>query len=182
MSIIALITWICAAACGLYLVSVWLIEYDREFQSATATRLPPAVLASHVTLAGGGLVVWVAYLADGSASLAKVAILALLLAASLGTFMAIRWISVYREVREVRRDEKLAQPDSSGAAATGIARLQRGEKLATAGLRPVEVSARPVSLGPPERNFPLPVVIWHGVFAVATLTVVLLNVLSVGGS
>jgi hypothetical protein len=180
MSIIALITWICAAACGLYLVSVWLIEYDREFQSVAATRLPPAVLASHVTLAGGGLVVWVAYLADGSASLAKVAILALLLAATLGTFMAIRWVGVYREFREIRRTEGRAQADWPAASAPGTPRPQGGWQLATAGR--IEVSTRPVSLGPPERNFPLPVVIWHGVFAVATLTIVLLNVLNVGGS
>jgi hypothetical protein len=37
-------------------------------------------------------------------------------------------------------------------------------------------------LGPPERNFPLPVVIAHGTFAVTSLTLVLLTVFGVGGS
>jgi hypothetical protein len=37
-------------------------------------------------------------------------------------------------------------------------------------------------LGPPERNFPLPVVIAHGAFAAATITLVLLTALRVGGS
>jgi hypothetical protein len=35
-----LIAWILTAGAGLYLLTVWLIEYDREFQSAAATRLP----------------------------------------------------------------------------------------------------------------------------------------------
>jgi hypothetical protein len=37
-----------AAGFGLYLLSIWLIEYDQDFQSATATRLPPPLLAGHV--------------------------------------------------------------------------------------------------------------------------------------
>ena len=35
---------------------------------------------------------------------------------------------------------------------------------------------------PPERNFPLPVVIGHGIFAVTTLILVLLTVLKISGS
>jgi hypothetical protein len=150
MSIIALITWITAAAGGLYLVSIWLIEYDKEYQASAATRLPPVVLASHVTLAGGGLLVWVGYLVFNSSNLAWISVLALVLAATLGSVMAIRWIGVYRETREL--------------------------KLQAA------VDGRPIGIGPPERNFPLPVVIGHGLFAVTTVTLVLLTALGVGGS
>ena len=35
---------------------------------------------------------------------------------------------------------------------------------------------------PPERNFPLPVVIAHGIFAITTLVLVLLTALSAGRS
>src|SRR5215469_5083602 len=150
MSIIALITWIAAAAGGLYLVSIWLIEYDKEFQAAAATRLPPVVLVSHVTLAGGGLLVWIAYLVYDSYKLAWTAVLALVLAATLGATMAIRWVGVYRETKAMRL---AAVVDSS-----------------------------PMGVGPPERNFPLPVVIGHGLFAVTTLALVLLTALGVGGS
>jgi hypothetical protein len=148
MSIIALITWITAAAGGLYLVSIWLIEYDKEFQAAAATRLPPVVLVSHVTLAAGGLLVWVGYLILDSDNLAWIAVLALVLAATLGSIMAIRWIGVYRETRAMK---------------------QRAA-----------IDARPIGLGPPERNFPLPVVIGHGLFAFATFALVLLTALGVG--
>jgi hypothetical protein len=37
-------------------------------------------------------------------------------------------------------------------------------------------------IGPPERNFPLPVVIAHGVFATATVGLVLLTVFGAFGS
>jgi hypothetical protein len=42
--------------------------------------------------------------------------------------------------------------------------------------------ARAAVVGPPERNFPVPVVIAHGAFAVTTVTLVLLTAFGVGGS
>lgn len=146
MGVVALVTWITAAAAGLYLVSIWLIEYDKEFQTAAATRLRPVVLISHITLAGGGLIVWAGYLLFNSHNLVWISVLALVLAAALGITMAIRWIGVYRETQAMR--------------------VEAG------------VEARAIG-GPPERNFPLPVVIGHGVFAVTTLTLVLLIALGV---
>jgi hypothetical protein len=176
MSIIALITWIMAVACGLFLVSIWLIEYDRDFQTAARTRLPPVVLASHVTVAAGGLIVWVAWLILHAHELAWLAVLALLLAATLGGFMATRWISVYREVRAIRR----AAAEQRAVPPPGIASNRAGGPAGTAAFREYDTLARPVA-GPPERNFPLPVVVAHGAFAVATLTVVLLVALGAAG-
>jgi hypothetical protein len=164
MSLIALALWITTAGGGLYLLSIWLIEYDKDFQSAAQTRLPPAVLASHVLLAGGGLLVWALYLFLDDERLAWTAVAALCLAATLGTTMAIRWVGVYRANRAVSRD-------------------QAGLRMAVvSGLGGVVVASPLGREGPPERNFPLPVVIAHGAFAVATLTLVLLTALGVGGS
>jgi hypothetical protein len=42
--------------------------------------------------------------------------------------------------------------------------------------------ARAAVVGPPERNFPLPVVLAHGAFAVTTLMLVQLPASGVGGS
>jgi hypothetical protein len=168
MSVVALATWIVAAAGGLYLLSIWLIEYDKDFHAVTATRLPPVVLAAHVLLAAGGLAVWVGYLILDSDRLAWTAVAALALAATLGLVMAVRWIGVYRVGR-------------AGAAAIRDARRANQQSL---GGSPVAVAVLEprLDLGPPERNFPLPVVIAHGVFAVATITLVLLTALGVGGS
>jgi hypothetical protein len=167
MSLIALVTWITTAGVGLYLLSIWLIEYDKDFQSVTATRLPPAVLTTHVLLAGGGLLAWIGYLILDQDRLAWTALGAVLLAATLGTTMAIRWVGVYRAVRASRRrNAELAEARLTlVGAAGGVPTLEHAQDL-----------------GPPERNFPLPVVIAHGAFAATTITLVLLTALGVGGS
>jgi hypothetical protein len=173
MSLFALAIWITTAAGGLYLLSIWLIEYDKDFQSVAATRLPPAVLAGHVLLAGGGLLVWIGYLIFDSDRLAWLAVAALVLAATLGLVMAVRWIGVYRAGRAAAADHKARQA---------------GHLTLVSSSSPVTVLAPPDQLGlpaepaPPERNFPLPVVIAHGAFAAATITLVLLTALGVGGS
>lgn len=148
MSVIALGTWIVAALGGLFLLAVWLIEYDPEFQSAAATRLPVPVLAAHALLAVTGLVIWVLYLVGDSQRLAELAAGVLLVAAFLGAAMAARWFRVYR-THPARTD-------------------------------PNAVTMRATI--PPERNFPLPVVIGHGFFAATTLVLVLLTALRTGPS
>ena len=148
MSLAALFTWIITASAGLYLLTIWLIEYDREFQSAAATRLPVPVISAHALLAVAGLVVWAGYLITDTPRLAYAAALTLVVVATLGLIMAVRWIRVYR---------------AHDAAAV------RGEY---AGITV-----------PPERNFPLSVVIGHGLFAVTTVVLVVVTALrEVGGS
>jgi manganese efflux pump family protein len=162
MSVVGLVTGVLGAGCGLYLLSIWLIEYDKEFQSVAATRLPPPLLAGHVLAAATALVLWVAFMAWHANRLAWYTVIALVVAASLGTTMAIRWISVYRAKRA-----------SVKAAARFIAAPVPAE---------AQYNSPAAELGPPERNFPLSVVLAHGVFAVTTLTLVLLTALGVFGS
>jgi len=162
MSVACLITWILTAGFGLYLLSIWLIEYDKDFQSVAATRLPPPVLAGHVLVAGGGLLLWIAYLIWHSDTLAWYSVIALALAATLGLIMAIRWISVYRAKRAGHR----------------VAVIGPAVPVVAGGGYP----SGPTAEGPPERNFPLPVVLIHGAFAVTTLTLVLLTALGAGSS
>lgn len=168
MSLLALVAWIITASGGLYLLSIWLIEYDKDFHAVAATRLPPAVLAGHVMLAGGGLLVWIGYLILDSDRLAWTAVAALGLAATLGIVMAVRWVGVYRAGRAAARARQLAPH----------LRLVSEENRNG----PVAVLAPAADLGPPERNFPLPVVIAHGAFAAVTITLVLLTAFGVGGS
>jgi len=163
MNVIALATWIVTASLGLYLLSIWLIEYDKDFQADAATSLPPLVLASHVTLGVGGLIVWAYYLFFDNDGLAYVATGAVLLGASLGTYMAFRWYYVYRAKRQLQQLERLSNSGPRGA----VAVLDRPTSART---------------GPPERNFPLPVVVSHGLFATATIVLVVLTAFGVGGS
>jgi len=144
MSVVALFTWMATIAVGLILLIIWIIEYDREFQSAPRTRLPVPVISTHALLGAGGLELWVGYLLVDQKRWAWAAVAALGTVAVLGLVMAARWIRVYR-----------------GFADPGPA-LTR------------------TSSAPPERSFPLPVIITHGILAVITLVLVLFTVLGAG--
>jgi hypothetical protein len=154
MALVALVAWLCTVSIGLYLLAIWLIEYDREFQSAAATRLPVPVIGTHALLAFGGLAVWALYLITDAVRLAWVAAATLGVVATLGLTMAARWIGV-RRAHEAPR-----------AAAVPV-----GARLGSASIR------APV---PPERHFPAPVVVVHGIFAGATILLVLLTAFGVG--
>lgn len=141
MSAAASFTWIATVVFGLVLLVIWLMEYDRDLQSAAATRLPVPVISAHALLGVGGLMVWVLYLVGDEKRLALATVGDLGVVAVLGLVMAARWIGVYRSY---------AAP---GTAATGLITV------------------------PPERHFPRPIVIIHGVLAVTTVVLVLFTVL-----
>jgi hypothetical protein len=144
MSVIALFAWLATVSAGLVLLIIWIIEYDPEFQSAAATRLPVPVISLHAFLGLSGLMLWVSYLLLDQQRLAWATVCVLGAVAVLGLVMAARWIGVYR---------KVAAPGPS---------LTRQ------------------AIVPPERNFPLSVVIIHGVLAVTTLVLVLFTALGAG--
>ena len=96
MTLAALVTWLITAGAGLYLLTIWLIEYDREFQSAAATRLPVPVISTHALLAVSGLAIWGVYLVTDRPRLAWAAASILVVVAILGFTLAARWIRVYR--------------------------------------------------------------------------------------
>ena len=146
MNIAALFTWMVTILAGLVLLIIWIIEYDREFQSAAATRLPVPVISAHALLGMGGLMLWIGYLLVGGERLAWVTVAALGTDAVLGLIMAARWIGVYR------------------------AFVDPGPSL-----------TRRMTV-PPERNFPLPVVVAHGLLAVTTLVLVLFTTLGASQS
>lgn len=149
MALIALILWFVTALAGLYMLAVWLIEYDVTDQHRSNSRLPVPVIFGHLLLAVSGLAVWIAYLLLDRDTLAWTAFFILLAIALLGLTMFARWIPVYR-----------------GPA------LQ--VNMADGSTVSYEM--------PAEGNFPLLVVLGHGMFAVTTLVLVLLTALGVGGS
>ena len=144
MSVAALFTWMITIFGGLILLVIWIIEYDREFQTAAKTRLPVPVISAHALLAMGGLMLWISYLLLDEERLAWAAVLILGAVAVLGLMMAARWIRVYRAF-----------------AAPGPSLTRR-------------------TTAPPERSFPLPVVVAHGILAVTTLVLVLFTALGAG--
>jgi hypothetical protein len=178
MPVFALITWIVTALGGLYLLAIWLIEYDPDFQRAAATRLPVPVVSSHVLLAVGGLIVWIMYLITDEDKFAWATIVVLACVASFGMTMAVRWVGVYRS-------NPLRAAAPAVAASAGPAEALRdvwtpADSWATGGTG-LSAPGRPGQLAvPPERHFPVSVVIAHGVFATATIVLVLLTTLGIG--
>ena len=125
-----------------------------------ATRLPVPVISSHALLAVTGLVLWAVYLITDVPGLDWLVAAILGVVAILGLTMAARWIEVYRTYgsRSRRARVSVAVPVGAGAGGYG----------------PAPDSRMAI---PPERHFPVPVVILHGVFAVATIVLVLLTAL-----
>jgi hypothetical protein len=180
MGVIALVAWLSTGGFGLYLLAVWLIEYDREFQTATRTRLPVPVIASHVVLAVGGLVLWSAYLFLDRRVLAVLSVVLLLVVATLGLMMVVRWFRVYRDDQAAVSDAGPAQASRIAIGGVAIASVPGAAgPAAAAGVGADERLRIHRSTAPPERNFPPAVVIAHGVLAVSTLILVALTALGV---
>ena len=161
MSVVALLTYLVTATAGLYLLTIWLIEYDHEFQTAAATRLPVPVISSHALLAVTGMVLWTVFLMTGLPDLDWLVAAILGVVAVLGATMAVRWVGVYRAYGTRSRHAHAAVPVPVGAGFGGTA-APPSHRAAI----------------PPERHFPVSVVILHGVFAVATFVLVLLAALA----
>lgn len=169
MGFIALITWFITVLGGLYMLAVWLIENDATNQRNSASRLPLPVILTHMTLAVTGLALWISYLLLDRSILAWAAVGLLGLIVFLGVAMFARWIPVYR---------------TSGAPAEPVPVPATAYPSAFDGARPAP-AALAIESGfddtPPEGNFPLVVVVAHGLFATLTVTLVLLAALGVGG-
>jgi hypothetical protein len=171
MSLLTLFIWIATAGGGIFLLSIWLIEYDEDLQPAarsspqgpggwpTRRALSGPLLAAHVLPAGGGIVIWGAYLIFGFSWLAWLAVAALAVAVTLGLVMATRWIGVYRTKRA-----KMALVSARTGLAGDFAAVLAAEE------------------GPAERHFPLLLVIGHGLLAVTTVTLVVLITVGVVSS
>ena len=178
MPVFALITWIVTALAGLYLLAIWLIEYDPDFQRAAATRLPVPVISSHVLLAVGGLGVWIMYLVTDKDIFEWATIVILAFVASFGMTMAVRWIAVVRAGPATRPAAVMSGP----AATPGGMRDAWTPSEAWAAGQMSQAGRVTELTVPPERHFPVSVVIGHGIFATATIVLVVLTILGVGGS
>jgi hypothetical protein len=115
-----------------------------------STKLPPPVIFGHFGLAAAGLVIWIIYVFNEATALAWTAFILLLPVAVLGFVMLARWLPTYRTSRQT---VAVGSGTDTAAATAGSA---------------------------PELHFPVAVVAGHGLFAVTTLVLVLLNALEVG--
>jgi hypothetical protein len=176
MAVLALVLWSATALGGLYLLAIWLIEYDPDFEHAVPTRLPVLAITGHVLFAVAGLLSWVIYVVTGKDIYSWISVGALAAIATLGFTMAIRWIGVFRSWRRASSGPADPMPYAYGAyTLTAWARL-RTKPAGNPGSSSGPVSPWQLAV-PPERHLPVPVVIAHGVLAVTTVVLVVLTVL-----
>jgi hypothetical protein len=156
MSITAFSAWLVTTLLGLYMFTIWLIEDDESESEAGIRRLRAPVVFSHAGLAIAGLACWFVYLHVDVDELAWAAVGLVVTAAVLGATMFTRWIGIRRiaSVRAVLAERPPASPSVFDPVPT------RSAGLPGPGL-------------PAERNFPVSVVALHGIFAVATVALVL---------
>jgi hypothetical protein len=156
MGIAALIAWIVTAGGGFTLLGLWLRRGGVRQQSTGTTSFRPGLIFGHFLLAATGLVLWIVYVATDTEALTWVAFAILVVVALLGATMFTRWLGVRR-----------------AAPAPATATVGAGTESATAAAAP--------GSEPAERHLPVPIVALHGVVAVATVVLVLLTALGVGG-
>ena len=166
MGYAAVITWFAGVLAGLYMLTVWLIENDVTGQHAAPSQLRVPVIFGHLALAIAGLGVWVAYLVLDRDVLAWASVATLTAVILLGITMFARWLPVYREPALPVAPAVLTGPGSpAGTVLPAEGTLPSGQ-LYTA---------------PAESHFPVAVIAAHGLLAGATLVLVVLTALGVGG-
>ena len=164
MAVAALVAWILTAGLGLYMFAIWLIEDDGSIDGKSYRRRRAPVVFGHAGLAVIGLCVWIISIYVHMNSLSWVTLLILALVVTLGVFMFTRWIPVHRMYSE-SADLPPARRPGWLRAGPAPDRTQAGGPIHQ--LEPI----------PPERNFPLPVVLLHGVLAVTTVTLVVIAII-----
>jgi len=169
MTVAALFAWLLTAGLGLYMFAIWLIEDDGSEDGKSYRRLRAPVVFGHAGFAVTGLGVWFVYMYVNLSRLAWITILILLFVATLGAFMFTRWIPVHRMANRspglpVRQEAALGARRAGAGAVGG---LGNGPDGPFPGIEQL----------PAESNFPLPVVLLHGVLAVTTLTLVVISVI-----
>ena len=168
MAVAALVAWLLTAGLGLYMFAIWLIEDDGSIDGKSYRRLRAPVVFGHAGLAVIGLCVWIISIYVHMNSLSWITLPILALVATLGVFMFTRWIPVHRMYSE--------SADLPARQTAGMTQGLVGPGLYEAGGRPIH-ELEPM---PPERNFPLPVVLLHGVLAVTTVTLVVIAIILPG--
>jgi hypothetical protein len=149
----ALVTWVVTAGFGFFMLATWARAGGVRTDAGTNSHFPPPVVFGHFLLAAAGLVVWVIYLATDSDGLAWAALGLLVVVAGAGDLLVVRWL----------RDRRGTASPTPGAASPGGTSTRTASEVTLA-----------------EQRIPSAAVVTHGIFAVATVVLVLLVVVGVG--
>jgi manganese efflux pump family protein len=92
VGVLVLCAWLLTAGLGGYLASVWIRHGGLRQRMPGVTRLPLWLVMGHVLLALAGLASWTAYVAGGVRSTAWASCAVVLVVATFGFMMLLRWM------------------------------------------------------------------------------------------
>lgn len=120
MQDVALVFGLITILGGVYMAGV-LMRVGRPFSGATTTRLSPAVVFSHGTVAVIGVGVWMVYMSYQDKGLAWASIGLLVVAVLIGTVMFLQWLKgKHGPVKETGGDRhRLAEQQISSVVVHG---------------------------------------------------------------
>ena len=144
MDVAALVIWVITALGGFVLLATWVVKGGHRPDARPPSRLTAGQVFGHFLLAATGLVLWIVYVATDSGGLGWVAFAVLLVVALLGFSMFFRWLP------QVRAGQPVAATVGGGA------------------------ETAPSEGATAERQFPVPVVVLHGLLGATTLVLVLI--------
>jgi flagellar basal body-associated protein FliL len=104
----ALITWLITAGGGFVLLAIWL--KNGGMQQRERKRIRPAIILTHFALAAAGLVLWIAYVANGSKTLAWIAFALLLVVALIGFAMFGLWLTQRKRADHSAAEQRFPLP------------------------------------------------------------------------
>jgi hypothetical protein len=177
MEYAALVTWLLTAVFGFIMLATWVSHGGARAATgpggARTSNFRPPVVFGHFLLAVAGLVVWLVYLVNDSTALAWVAFVDLVVVAGLGETLILRWTKDRRA-----GSGTVSATGTTTGTGSGTADGRRGPGDTLTGQAATGAATSRLA----EQRFPVPVVGAHGLFAVATVVLVLLTALGVGGS
>lgn len=157
MDVAALGTWLLTVLAGFYLLDTWLPEAGaRKARRGNASGHPTSPLVdnvlagAHMLCAIGGWLVWMFFVLDHVAAVGRVAVVLVTLTALLGLSMVSRWLP---------------------------GRLRAG-RLSRVASRTVPAPGAALRQAPTLSRIPIVPMLGHGLFAAATVVLVLVTVLS----
>jgi hypothetical protein len=130
MRFATLVSWLLTVGLGAFMLHTWLDRGGLRRERARAGGLPPQLIFGHAGLASTGLLLWAAYLAAGTRTLAWAAVGVLMLTITLGLCTVTLWTPYPARRPGERRaatpwDEPTVAVPDTGAGTAG-----EGEQLA----------------------------------------------------
>jgi hypothetical protein len=108
-----LIVWVITAPGGFGLLGIWLRRGGPQQSLQPGRRIGTPLIASHLSLAATGLVLWIIYVAGASRGFAWIAFALLLVVATLGFGMLALWLA-RRQATALERGTRAASVAGEG--------------------------------------------------------------------